>query len=93
MTYECPDCGARAVEGMEGNIYTSHMSGCSYRRTFGVQRRTLRDRGGELALDARRKFSEINWWVVLLAILLFLAFGAALDLFFDWLETYERGVR
>jgi hypothetical protein len=78
---------------MEGNIYTSHMSGCPYRRTFGTQRRTLRDRGGELALDARRRFSEVNWWVVVLAIMLFVLFAVALDLFFNWLETYERGIR
>lgn len=89
----CPECGASAVEGMEGGAYTSHMHDCPFRRRFVPPRRTLRSRGGELIADARWKLVQVNWWAVLAILILIVVVGAAMDLFFNWLETYERAWR
>lgn len=50
---------------MEGNEYTSHMSDCPYRNTFGAPRRTLRDRGTKLISDVRWEFSRVDWGVMI----------------------------
>lgn len=89
----CPECGARAVEGMEGNAYLSHFSSCPRRRTFDPDppRPTLRHRGGEIIVDARRKFSSVDWWLVLVVALLVFTALVAMDLLFNWLESQQHG--
>lgn len=91
MTQVCPKCGAKSVEGMEGGEYTSHMSDCPYRRTWGSPRRTMRDRGAQLIADARWELSRVNWWLVLGVIALAVIVGGLMILGFEWWESWERG--
>jgi hypothetical protein len=88
----CPSCGATSIEDGEGT-YTPHYHDCPYRRTYIEPRRTLRSRGGEVITDARWKLSQVNWWLVFGVVVLIVITLGAMDLFFGWLETVERGGR
>lgn len=92
MTTVCPSCGAHAVEDMEGNAqYMPHMHDCPYRRTFGEQRRSMRERGAELIADARWQLRQVNWEMVAFVIAVTLIAVFLIFVGLSWVEESSRG--
>lgn len=86
----CTTCGAKPVEDGTGGVYLPHFHDCPYRKSYVAPRRTLRTRGGVVIDNARSKIAEVNWWLVLIVLVLAVLFALGLSAFFDWLEHAER---